>query len=84
MRALLQTQLAQLQTERDELDKRATTSARELEAATKELGQLRADLKSKLEEQQSQFRALEEEQYGDWEKKASNLLITVHIDLVCS
>ena len=71
---LLQSRLAQLQAERDELEDKATTSASRLDTTSKELEQIQAELKSKLEEQQSQFRALEEEQYGDWEKRVGSTL----------
>ena len=70
----LQSRLAQLQAERDELEDKATTSASRLDTTSKELEQVQAELKSKLEEQQSQFRALEEEQYGDWEKRVGSTL----------
>ena len=59
----------QLQAERDALELRASTSATKLEAATRELDQTKTDLSSKLKQQQNEFRALEEEQYGDWEKR---------------
>ena len=61
--------MAQLQAERDALELRAATLATELEAATRELDQARSDLDSKLKQQQNEFRALEEEQYRDWEKR---------------
>lgn len=72
----LQSRLAQVQAERDELEDRANTSGKQLESTSKELEQIRAELESKLEEQQSQFRALEEEQYGDWEKRVQLLPAT--------
>lgn len=81
---LLQGRLAQLQAERDELEDKATTSASRLDTTSQELQQIQAELKSKLEEQQSQFRALEEEQYGDWEKRVgSTLLLVMQMQMQC-
>lgn len=68
---LLQGQLAQLQLERDRLDKRATVAERDHAAASSELQETKLNLKVKLEEQQNQFKAIEEEQYSDWEKRVS-------------
>ncbi|KAL3159975.1 hypothetical protein ABBQ38_010362 [Trebouxia sp. C0009 RCD-2024] len=65
----LQGQLAQLQLERDRLDKRATVAERDHAAASSELQETKLNLKVKLEEQQNQFKAIEEEQYSDWEKR---------------
>ncbi len=55
--------------ERDRLDARASTAERDLAAATSELDEAILSLKVKLEEQQNQFRAIEEEQYSEWEKR---------------
>lgn len=68
---LLQGQLAQLQLERDRLDNRATVAERDHAAASLELQETKLNLKVKLEEQQNQFKAIEEEQYSDWEKRVS-------------
>lgn len=65
----LQGQVSRLQAERDRLDVRASTAERDLAAATSELEEARLSLKVKLEEQQNQFRAIEEEQYSEWEKR---------------
>lgn len=65
----LQGQVSRLQAERDRLDARASTAERDLAAATSELEEARLSLKVKLEEQQNQFRAIEEEQYSEWEKR---------------
>lgn len=67
----LQARLAQLQSERDQLDSRATVAERDYAAASSELEETKFNLKVKLEEQQNQFRAIEEEQYSDWEKRVS-------------
>ena len=67
----MQARLAHTQAERDRLDTRATTAERDLASATSDLEEARLNLKVKLEEQQNQFRAIEEEQYGDWEKRVS-------------
>ena len=69
MRVILQGQLSQLQAERDRLDTQATTAERDLATASSELEEARLSLKVKLEEQQNQFRAIEEEQYSEWEKR---------------
>lgn len=66
---MVQGQLSQLQAERDRLDTRATTAERDLATASSELEEARLSLKVKLEEQQNQFRAIEEEQYSEWEKR---------------
>ena len=66
---LVQGRLAELQAERDELDSRATTAERGLVSVTGQLEEARRGLTAKLEEQQNQFRAIEEEQYRDWEKR---------------
>ena len=68
---LLQAQLAQLQADRDRLDTRVTVAERDYAAASSELEETKLDLKVKLEEQQNQFRAIEEEQYSDWEKRVN-------------
>ena len=77
-----------MQAERDQLEDTAVSSASKLETTSKELDHIRADLKSKLEEQQSQFRALEEEQYGDWEKRVGNRcsahFIVFTVDACCT
>ena len=70
-KVLLQAQLAQLQVERDRLDSRATVAERDYAAASSELEETKLNLKVKLEEQQNQFRAIEEEQYSDWEKRVN-------------
>ena len=67
----MQARLAQLQSERDRLDSRATAAERDYAAASSELKETKTSLEAKLEEQQKQFRALEEEQYSEWEKKVS-------------
>ncbi len=67
----LQGRLDQVEAERDRLDARATTAEQHLAAATSELEKARLSLKVKLEEQQNQFRAIEEEQYSEWEKRVS-------------
>ena len=51
------------------LEVRATTAEKDLATATSELEEAKLGLKVKLEEQQNQFRAIEEEQYSDWEKR---------------
>ena len=68
---LLQARLDQLQADRDQLDARATTAEHDLATATSQLEEARMSLKVKLEEQQNQFRAIEEEQYSEWEKRVS-------------
>ena len=67
----LQARLDQLQADRDQLDVRATTAEHDLATATSQLEEARLSLKVKLEEQQNQFRAIEEEQYSEWEKRVS-------------
>ena len=68
---LLQARLAQLQADRDQLDNRATVAERDYAAASSELEETKLNLNVKLEEQQNQFRAIEEEQYSDWEKRVN-------------
>ena len=67
----LQARLDQLQADRDQLAARATTAEHDLAIATSQLEEARMSLKVKLEEQQNQFRAIEEEQYSEWEKRVS-------------
>ena len=66
---MLQGQLAQLQADQAQLDSRATAAERDYAAASSELEETKLNLKVKLEEQQNQFRAIEEEQYSNWEKR---------------
>ena len=74
---LVQGRLAQLQVERDQLDSRAVTAERDYAATSSEVEEAKLSLKVKLEEQQNQFRAIEEEQYSEWEKRVSFAAITV-------
>ena len=79
---LLQAQLAQLQADRDRLDIRATAAERDYAAASSELEDTKLTLKVKLEEQQNQFRVIEEEQYGDWEKRVKLTYVPAWLSLV--
>ena len=76
---LMQARLAQVQAERDRLDTQATTAEKDLATATSELEEARLNLKVKLEEQQNEFRAIEEEQYSDWEKRVSGANVAAHV-----
>lgn len=78
----MQAQLAQLQADRDRLDSRATVAEREYAAASSELEDTKLNLKVKLEEQQNQFRAIEEEQYSDWEKRVKLTHVPAWLSLV--
>lgn len=71
----MQGRLTQLQAERDRLDSQATIAERDYGAASSELEEAKLSLKVKLQEQQNQFRAIEEEQYSEWEKRVSLAVI---------
>ena len=66
---LLKARLHQLQATNEQLDSHITTADRDLAATSSELADAKLSLKVKLEEQQNQFRAIEEEQYSEWEKR---------------
>ena len=80
--SLLQARLAQLQADRDRLDSQATTAEKDYAAASSELEKTRLNLKVKLEEQQNQFKAIEEEQYSDWEKRVIYTHLPAWLSLV--
>ena len=62
-----------MQAERDRLDSRATTAERDYTATSTELEKAQLSLTVKLEEQQTQFRAIEEEQFSEWQNRVSLL-----------